>query len=1267
MAGNARFESSPANVDDLTFVGSHSNVQKGNHSGASLDRSGSFRETSEGRMFNSSTSNLSRGSSPFLGDMPSISQYLVLEPFVMVDQKYPKSSELRKLLGIPPGISAEGGSSGANHTKLPHLVVGEELRRFKSNVVNASVKARTRLKMFDESLHKLNKYCETLNSKKQQRSELLMNERSGGPNLKMNSQLQHNSADLLAHKLEDRTKNSSLNMRFRSSLAEPRSVSQGNMRQSFVMGKDCDLGGDGNEGSASDAVEEKIRRLPAGGEGWEKKMKRKRSMGNVFARPVEEDREMKKATQKLKNGPNPLFSDTQVLRSRSSMNGAGGMNKSDICSMPPGSKIRRFSKNEQKASVQRDCSPSSLKDRALVRGNTKLPTREEASMQNPTPLIKGKASRAPRSGLANSPTSLPRASEGLESWEHPSSVPKVHLLGVTNNRKRTLPSGPSSSPSMTQWGMQRPQKMPRSRRANVVSPVLSNDEIPNSSEGFMSDLGPKITSMSRGFASGIQQLKVKLDNVSSPARLPESEESGARESNDSRLKEKRTSSNEVEERDVVLAQNVGCSVGKIKKSKIVNRDEMGDSATREGRSGRSPSFARAGSSPLREKLENVTCSKPQGSMRASSDKSGRKSGRPPLKKLSDRKAFNRPGKSPGVSTPDFSGESDDDREELLSAASCASSASYSACTVNFWKKVEIIFASICLEDISYLEQQIKSLKEFHKNLPKKFNNDNLKDILEHEENVLHQNPVHGARDDNSQIRYSLKESTGSISLAEDNIVSICGRLDTGAMEIIPITQRLLAALIVEDEAMIGGDREGLDNPFQHADDNLIFSLPVNGNSKDSSYGSEYDYHFLSDPQIHDQLSVGKSYCNGFMSKNLCSQPNQGYGQLHTERVFEKTENSYGYDDHYVRIVERRAFLELHSIGLYPENVPNLEDGEDDQINKEISDLHKKLIQKVDMKKACVNHLIEAVRKEVQKNGRDLEQIAMEKYIESAHKKQLATRATYASKYGIPKVPKHVATAFTKRALARFHNFEDTGKSCFSESPFIEALSVPPPRWEESMEYSKLDTTSNAKPESKVAGPLAGRVVQHDPHNNYGSFESSGPNAKIGPLPNRGKKREVLLDDIGGKPSSLKAQPNRGNAFSGGAKGKRSERDRDKDQDPQAKNAKTDRPINSKGERKTKAKPKQRTAQVSTSVSGFISNSLDVKRDTAGSIPGDGNISSNTDRGNKESVDFASLDLPIDPIDDLDVPGWLSFDGDGLLDIDSAGLEIPMDDLSDVFV
>lgn len=44
----------------------------------------------------------------------------------------------------------------------------------------------------------------------------------------------------------------------------------------------------------SETGEEKIRRLPAGGESWDKKMKRKRSVGAVFPRSVDNDGELKR-------------------------------------------------------------------------------------------------------------------------------------------------------------------------------------------------------------------------------------------------------------------------------------------------------------------------------------------------------------------------------------------------------------------------------------------------------------------------------------------------------------------------------------------------------------------------------------------------------------------------------------------------------------------------------------------------------------------------------------------------------------------------------------------------------------------------------------------------------------------------------------------------------------------------------------------------------------------------------------------------------------
>lgn len=74
----------------------------------------------------------------------------------------------------------------------------------------------------DESLHKLNKYCESQVQKKQIRNEILTNERPAGPNmLKKGSQV-HRNSDVVNQRLEDRAKNNVLNKRVRTSVAELR-------------------------------------------------------------------------------------------------------------------------------------------------------------------------------------------------------------------------------------------------------------------------------------------------------------------------------------------------------------------------------------------------------------------------------------------------------------------------------------------------------------------------------------------------------------------------------------------------------------------------------------------------------------------------------------------------------------------------------------------------------------------------------------------------------------------------------------------------------------------------------------------------------------------------------------------------------------------------------------------------------------------------------------------------------------------------------------
>lgn len=135
-----RFESCSASPEEFAFGGSYTNGQRGSYNGVSLDRSGSFREDGESRVFGSITS--SRGSATLMGHLPLVSEFLMLDSIKMGDQKYPRSAELRRVLGNSFGSSVEDNSFGAAHSKPLSLVAIEELKRFKASVQDASNKAR---------------------------------------------------------------------------------------------------------------------------------------------------------------------------------------------------------------------------------------------------------------------------------------------------------------------------------------------------------------------------------------------------------------------------------------------------------------------------------------------------------------------------------------------------------------------------------------------------------------------------------------------------------------------------------------------------------------------------------------------------------------------------------------------------------------------------------------------------------------------------------------------------------------------------------------------------------------------------------------------------------------------------------------------------------------------------------------------------------------------------------------------------------------------
>lgn len=80
----------------------------------------------------------------------------------------------------------------------------------------------------------------------------------------------------------------------------------------------------------------------------------------------------------------------------------------------------------------------------------------------------------------------------------------------------------------------------------------------------------------------------------------------------------------MEEKAINAVQNGGPSAATLtKKNKFLIKDEIGDGVQRQGRSGRGSSFSRVSMSPVREKVDKTSTTKPFRSARPSSEKNGR--------------------------------------------------------------------------------------------------------------------------------------------------------------------------------------------------------------------------------------------------------------------------------------------------------------------------------------------------------------------------------------------------------------------------------------------------------------------------------------------------------------------------------------------------------------------------------------------------------------------------------------------------------------------
>ncbi|XP_006597826.1 uncharacterized protein [Glycine max] len=1296
MATSTKFDISSSSPDRPLYSG-----QRGSHIVPSLDRSGSFRESMESPILSSLPSMSRSSSSATQGDVVSFFSCVRFNlKLVAPEHKSNRQIDYKRLVSAAFGISPDDSPSSSAKGKQLSSPVPEDIKRLRDSLHTSFRRARDRAKMFSEALSRFNKDFQNIISKKRSRAETFSNERSSftlndrsvlGTSTGKVGVEGHAVTGGFEHdqpKLEERTKNVS-NKRTRTSLVDVRMDIRTNslVRPSGTVDRDKEI-----RIANSGAIQGEERTLPIGGDGWEKsKMKKKRSgikpdgsPNAALTKPVNLFQETKHGMQQrlATDARSKLSNDSHSFRSGVS-NGTVGAGKSDAVSQQSGLGIRVSTprsdlENNSAVNDRRDRPVNSDKERVNFRAVNKATVRDEYNSVSPNSSAKMNTPiRAPRSGSGVGPKSSPGVHRASfpNDWEPSHCMTKPPASVGTNNRKRVA-SARSSSPPVVHW--QRPQKSSRTaRRTNFVPNVSSNDDSPaldSVSDVTGNDLG--LGFVRRLAGNSPQQIKLKGDSLTS-ATLSESEESGVAEI---KPKEKGRKPEEIDQKAGQNVQKVSNLVLPTRKNKLVSGEEHGDGVRRQGRTGRNFPSARSPTPVTSEKLGNIGTVKQLRSSRLGLEKSESRAGRPPTRKLSDRKAYARQKHSAISASADFLVGSEDGHEELLAAVKgVINSVLYFLITAarafssQFWRQMEPFFGLMSEEDLAYWKQKI-----------------NL------EPSGLMPTPVPSYIDDceavangfgltGSERDFEPGDQTGAGIVAEQL------QLAKGDSNGIPFCQRLISALISEE-----CNSESEDIMFDACDteseaDGELDLRSLDHHSRSNSHlacRSPYNGYRITRKSGHDET---ESDIVDIPSTRLNSSQN-----MPTLICSELQYATLGMNE--------KLLLELQSIGISSESVPEMLQTDDEGICKDITRLEEHYQGQMSKRKCLLDGLLKSasVTKELQE--KDFEQNALDKLVMMAYEKYMACWGPSSSggKNASNKIAKQAALGFVKRTLERCRQFEDMGKSCFNEPLYkdmflaassqlsvvrkldgIEAESTKPCASSFSLEARTGSMGSQQNPSQ-----FSQNMKNHDlnssdilPAINGSSEQTSG---KEDLWSNKVKKRALSLDDVGG---SI------GSSLSNSTKGKRSERDRDgkgQCREGLSRNgtSKVGRPAlsSAKGERKLKTKPKQKATKHSVSVNGLLGKLSEQPKTALPSVSKFNEMSTNRTAKEKdefdmgefddhEPIDLSNLQLPgMDVLgvpDDLgdqgaDLGSWLNIEDDGLQDHDDfMGLEIPMDDLSDL--
>ncbi|KAK6941351.1 hypothetical protein RJ641_026728, partial [Dillenia turbinata] len=1310
MAASGKFDLASGSPDRPLYASG----PRGSCAASSLDRAGSFREAVESPILSSLPSMSRKSSIPTAGEVTSFFQCLRFDPkLVAADLRPHRLGEFKRLGTVALGISTDDAYSVSLKGKPPV----EDLKRFKSGLRGCYMKAKERQKMFMDALSVLNKLFPSVPSRKRSRADVLSSEHpiillssdrttvaADVGKMEIKNHSISSSLELEQPKLEERTKSSTPNKRTRTSLLDSRMDVRSNAlaRPSGAVDREREL----VKAANSSTVQSEDRSLPVGVDGWEKsKMKKKRSRIKPDVSPslasVKSDdgiREHKLGiAQRVAPDARSRLSDSHGLRAGVA-NGVAGAGKMDGVSQQAGlgmrfSVPRNDQDNASTINDRRDRPTGPDKERVNLRTVNKTSIHEDFSSASPTLNAKMNSSvRGPRSGAGLVPklSALVHQANSPNDWELSHCTNKLPASVGPNNRKRT-PSARSSSPPVAQWAGQRPQKISRTaRRTNFVPVVSGQDDTPASGSPSDTTGNENGLGFARRMSSSSQQPKLKVDNFAS-ATLSESEESVAFET---KSREKGKKFDDMEEK-AAPSQKTSTLLLASRKNKLVMGDELGDGVRRQGRTGRGLSSTR---SPMRvDKLGGVGTAKQLRTARHGFDKTESKAGRPPTRKLSDRRAYARQKHTAINSTPDFLVGSDDGHEELVAAANAVISSAHVS-SRRFWRQMEQYFGFLSDAEIKFLKEQgnleptaatqapVSSDVEGGNCVP------NRLQVIQNRTDTSFQSKPEGVEIDGDQLAFDLQVNDG-----------------------ISLWQRLITAMIPEeDEEFCCSENENLNydsygDEFE-VDRNLKPDSPSDRMIK-GQYVPYDDYNLTSvrSCDASEDAEIEKNSLALPSAENFSKDGHPLNGVIPEQTIVTRMACSEFQNDS----MDETLRKVLWGVGISPDPVHDISWTDGEEITQEISKLQNAYNDKVSEKKRLASALLKPVEEARELQEREFEQQALDKLIGMAYEKYMTYWGPNASggKSASSKVAKQASLLFVQRTLERCHTFEDTRKSCFSEPLFKEMFLSGLSHLNDTQSGEISTDGKSIKPYRTAAGhsleaslgsqqspsrtsPLGLNMDNHDIYTSdvltpldHPSEQTTG---REDGCSHRVKKRELSLDVVGGALGSSGASPGIRGSLVSSTKGKRSDRDREgkgHGREVLFRNgtAKVGRPPSSniKGERRSKAKPKQKTTQLSASGSGILGKVTDQPKDGLSSVPKSREMSTCTNVKEKDDfglampddpLDLSNLQLPgmdvLDAPDDLggqgqDIGSWLNIDEDGLQDHDFMGLEIPMDDLSDL--